>query len=266
MKTGSYSVIDLETQAVFPDISPDGISSDSLARYDWTTGRLYVVNRFGQDNIQLIDPQQGYITPTDAQLSVGNATNPQDIALISATKAYVSRAQSAELLIIDPSTLTELDTIDLSPFIKPDDIDGSPEPFRMLVQGDTVYLILQHLDRIMTFQPPLAPGEIVVIDALTDTVTTTIPLAGSNPFSDLQYTVALPQGPRILVSSVNAFGVLDDGIEAIDPATNTVDATPVLNEMAVNGDINFFQIISATQGLRYRRSRRWHLYQCAHPV
>jgi hypothetical protein len=117
----------------------------------------------------------------------------------------------------------------------------------MLVHGDTVYLILQHLDRLQALQLPLAPGEIVAIDTLTDTVAAVIPLATPNPFSDLQYTAALPRGPRILVSSVNDFGVLDGGIEAIDPATNTVDAGFVLAETAVNGNITFFEVLSATQ-------------------
>jgi DNA-binding beta-propeller fold protein YncE len=245
--TGSYSVIDLETLTVFPDIAPDGIGSDTVVRYSSATKRLYVVNRFGGDSIQVIDPTQGYITPLGAELSVENGSNPQDIALISPTKAYVSRAGRSELLIIDPSSLSITGAIDLANLIKPPDLDNSPEPFRMLVHGDTVYLALQHLDQFQAFQTPLAPGEIVVIDTLTDTVTAVIPLATPNPFSDLQYTAALPRGPRVLVSSSNDFGVLDGGIEAIDPATNTVDAGFILAETAVNGNITFFEVVSATQ-------------------
>jgi len=72
-----------------------------------------------------------------------------------------------------------------------------------------------------------------------------IPLATPNPFSDLQYTAALPRGPRILVSSVKDFGALDGGIEAIDPTT--VDVGFVLAETAANGNITFFEVVSATQ-------------------
>jgi hypothetical protein len=232
---------------VFPDIAPDGIGSNTIVRYSSATNRLYVVNRFGSDSIQVIDPTQGYITPLGAELSVENGSNPQDVALISPTKAYVSRAARSELLIIDPSSMSITGGIDLANLIKPTDLDNSPEPFRMLVHGDTVYLILQHLDRLQALQPPLAPGEIVAIDTLTDTVAAVIPLATPNPFSDLQYTAALPQDPRILVSSVNDFGILDGGIEAIDPATNTVDAGFVLAETAVNGNITFFEVVSVTQ-------------------
>jgi len=246
-QTGSYSVIDLDTLTVFADLPPNGSHSDNTVRYDSTTNLLYAVNRFGVDSIQVIDPRQGYTTPPGGELSVENGSNPHDIALINPVKAYVSRGGRSELLIIDPSLLTITGSIDLTALIKPIDLDNSPEPFRMLVHGDTVYLILQHLDRSQALQPPLALGEIVVIDTLTDTVTAVIPLATPNPFSDLQYTVALPRGPRLLVSSVNDFGVLDGGIEAIDPTTNTLDPGFVLSETAVNGNITFFEVVSATQ-------------------
>lgn len=76
------------------------------------------------------------------------------------------------------------------------DPDNSPEPFHMLVNGDTVYLILQHLDRTQSPPVPLAPGEIVVIDATLDTVATVIPLATPNPSSDLPgaWRPAAPHG------------------------------------------------------------------------
>ncbi len=147
-------------------------------------------------------------------------------------------------MIMNPTTMEETGSIDLSGLMKSGDLDGSPEPYRMLVHGKFVYLILQHLNQFM----PFTPGEIVVIDTETDMVATTIALSNRNPFSDLQFTAALPQGPRILVSSVDDFGVLDGGVEAIDPATNMVDADPVLTEVDVNGNITFFEIVSPTQG------------------
>ncbi len=242
--SASYSVIDLTTQSTFLDIVPNGINTDTLVRYDSSQNLLYVVNRFGGDSIQVIDPQLGYTTPAEAELSTGNGSNPQDIALINPNKAYVSRFASPILLIIDPSTMMETDTIDLTDLMKPDDLDGSPEPYRMLVLGDKVYLILQHLN----FFESVVPGEIVVIDTVTDTVITTIALSNRNPFSDLQFTAALPRGPRILVSSTDDFKALDGGIEAIDPVTNTVDADPVVTENNLNGNITFFEVVSPTQG------------------
>lgn len=242
--SASYSIIDLATQETFLDIVPNGINTDTVVRYDGNANLLYVVNRFGGDSVQMIDPALSYTTPLEAELSTGNGSNPQDIALIGPDKAYVSRLASPEVMIIDPSSMEETGSIDLSAMVKQGDLDGSPEPYRMLVHGNFVYLILQHLNQFV----PFTPGEIVVIDTATDTVTGTITLSNLNPFSDLQFTAALPRGPRILVSSVNDFLAIDGGIEAIDPATNTVDADPVMTEADVNGNISFFEVISPTQG------------------
>lgn len=241
--TGSYSLVDLESQNTFDDIVLGGVHSDAMARL--FNNLVYVINRFGADNIQVIDPQQGFTTV--AQASVGNGTNPQDIAVVSSSKAYVSRLGSAELLIVNPTTLAQLGTIDLSGRTKPGDLDGVPELFRMLVHNSRVYLVLQHLDFSGGFIPTkVAPGEVVVIDPATDTVATVIQLQGKNPNTDLQFSSDLN---RILVGSQGDFLVNDGGIEAIDPATNTLDpAGFVINEATIGGDITHFEIVSATKG------------------
>jgi hypothetical protein len=256
-ETGSYSVIDLATRNPFNDLG--GVSSDAIARFFGDTGLVYVVNRTGTvnaDNIQVIDPQQDYRTVR--QESVGNGTNPQDIAFVGNNRAYVSRLASAELLIIDATTLAHLGTIDLRFLNKPGDGE-SPDPFRMLVhdgpERKLVYLTLQHLD--VTFSP-VAAGEVVVIDPATDMVVDVDPttaeidpivLKGQNPFSDLQFSAELN---RILVSSVGVFtsfgGGNDGGIEAIDPDTYAVDPDFVVDENDMGGDITYFEIVSGTKG------------------
>ena len=250
--TGSYSVIDLLSRNTFNDIVPGGIHSDALARA--FNGLIYVVNRLGVDSIQVIDPQQGFTTPLNGEVSVntGGATglNPQDIAFVSATKAYVSRLKSTRLLVINPTTLTITGEIDLvaqvPTLVKPGDLDGVPELSRMLVHNGLLYIVLQHLDFTTGFSPvKVAPGEVVVLDPATDTVVTVIGLNGTNPFSALQFNAALN---RILVSSIGDFGVNDGGIEAIDPTTNTTDAAFVIDEASIGGDITHFQIVSATKG------------------
>ncbi|GIX48088.1 MAG: hypothetical protein KatS3mg131_2299 [Candidatus Tectimicrobiota bacterium] len=239
--TGSYSVIDLATRRLFADIVLGGVHSDALARAH--QGRIYVVNRLGQDNIQILDPAQGYTTV--AQQSVEPGSNPQDIAF-AAGKAYVSRLKSAELLILDPDTLEARGTIDLSGFTKPEDLDGVPELYRMLVHEGLLYVLLQHLDFTTGFPVRrVAPGEVVVIDPASDSVVDVIPLNGTNPFSFLQFSPEV-RGGRLLVSSVGDFGVLDGGIEAIDPATGSVEF--VVTEAALGGDITHFQVISADKG------------------
>ena len=248
--TGSYSVVDLPTLDTFDDINSGGVHSDAIARV--FNGLVYVINRLGQDNVQLIDPQQDYTTIE--QESMGNGTNPQDIAVVSADKAYVSRLADDELLIINPATLEEIGTVDLSSLTKNGDGDGVPDPFRMLVHEGLVYLILQHLDFSVGFPlPKVAPGEVVVIDPATDVIAAVIELNGTNPFSDMQYS---PDLDRILVSVIGEFatsapgGGQDGGIVAINPnpATRVVDAGFVIDEATIGGDITNFSVVSATLG------------------
>jgi hypothetical protein len=245
--TGSYSVIDLASRDVFPDIALGGIHSDAIARF--FDRRIYAVNRAGTDSIQIIDPQQGFTTPLGGELSAntdGTGSNPQDIAFVSNTKAYVSRLKSTRLLVINPTTLTVTGEVDLSNKVKAGDLDGAPEFAYMLVHNGLLYVALQHLD-FTALGPParVAPGEIVVLNPTTDTEVTTIALNGTNPFTELQFSAALN---RILVSSLGNFGVNDGGLEAIDPTTNTLAPGFIIDEATIGGDITHFQIVSATKG------------------
>src|SRR5262245_49334609 len=49
--TGSFSSVDAATQAKSCDVA----SVHSDARVRWYAGRVYVVNRFGADNIEVLD-------------------------------------------------------------------------------------------------------------------------------------------------------------------------------------------------------------------
>jgi hypothetical protein len=241
--TGSYSVVDLTTRNVTKDIKRGGVHSDAIARF--FGGRVYVVNRLGVDSIQIIDPQLAFTTPTNGELSVGNGSNPQDIVFVNATKAYVSRLGSPQLAIINPTTLRSTGELDLSRLIKPADTDGSPEPASMLIRNGLVYLALQHIDFRQSQLPKVANGEVVVIDPSTDSIVTVIALHGKNPLSALHFSPTLN---RILLSSVGDFNVLDGGIEAINPDTNTADAQFVISETTMGGDITEFVIVSRTKG------------------
>src|SRR5262245_26267073 len=233
--TGSYSVVDLTSRAVFKDIRQGGVGSDAIARL--FNGRVYVVNRPPVNSVQILDPQQGFITPTtNGVLSVDSGSNPQDIAFVNANKAYVSRLASARLLIINPTTLTRLGELDLSSLAKPDDSDGSPGPAYMLVRSGLVYVELRH---------EVANGEVAVIDATNDRIITVLQLHGKNPVSELQFSPTLN---RILVSSVGDFTVNDGGIDAINPDTNIVDPQFVVKEANMHGDITAFALISRTKG------------------
>jgi hypothetical protein len=248
--TGSYSVVDLTSRNVFKDLKLGGVHSDAIARFfvnpsGFPHGRVYVVNRLGADSIQILDPQLGFITPTNGEISMGSGTNPQDIAFVSTNKAYVSRLASAQLVILNPTTLVQLGVVDLSSLVTPNDSDGSPEPAYMLVHNGGVYVALQHIDFTQPQLPKVANGQVVVINPATDSIMTVIELHGKNPFSEFQFSPTLN---RILISSVGDFGVTDGGIEAINPDTNTADTHFAVTEATMGGDITAFVLVSSTKG------------------
>ncbi len=238
--TGALSAADLASRAVASDVA--SVHSDATLR--WWGGRLYVVNRFGQDNIQVIDPTSGYATLR--QFSTGNGSNPQDIAIVSATKAYVSCLGLAQLLIVNPAAGAVTGSIPLARFA---DADGLPEASRMALVDGRLFVALQRLVDFAATETSL----VAVIDTEADTVldvdpgrpgVQAIPLVGRNPVTTLEYDRF---GGRLLIGCAGAYGVLDGGIEAI-PVVPTGDiivpgaplfasAGYVITEQALGGDI-----------------------------
>jgi hypothetical protein len=230
--TGSLSANPLGTSAVSKDVA--SVYSDAVER--WYGGLLYVVNRFGQDNIQVIDPAQNYATVR--QFSTGNGTNPQDICFVSPTKAYVTRYEVSDLLIVNPSTGASLGVIPLGAFA---DADGIPEMAHMVRVDRRVFVALERLDRNAGFRPT-DKSLIAVIDADADTVldadpllpgTQAIRLTGKNPATTFAFDRA---NSRLLIGCAGAFGVLDGGIELVDPV-GMKSLGYAITESALGGDV-----------------------------
>jgi hypothetical protein len=211
--SGTLSVVDLATRAVTCDVAV--VSPDPFER--WYQGLVYVVNRYGYDNIQVIDPAQGYATVR--QFSVGNGTNPQDIAFASPSKAYVSRLGSPDLLIVDPSTGATLGVISLAAWA---DADGNPEAAHLAVVGDLLFVALGRLTNFV----PIDTGLVVVVDMRADTVydadpltpgTQVVKLRGMNPGTDFAVLPAAEPGQdaHLYVGCTGRWGVLEGGVEDI---------------------------------------------------
>lgn len=229
--SGGLSAVNLTTRAVAQDVAT--VHSDAVMR--WHEGLLYVVNRLGQDNIQVIDPAQNYATIH--QFSVGNGSNPQDIALVSPTRGYVSRLGTPSLLIVNPVTGVTLGTIDLAAFA---DADGNPEAARMQRVGPYLFVALQ---RLTNFQPA-GTSLVAVVDTRADTLvdadpsvpgTQAITLAATNPSTTFAYDA---EGRRLLIGCPGAYGVADGGIDAIslDDLAPTSSGL-VITEAALGGDV-----------------------------
>ena len=227
--TGALSVIDLDAGTVAKNVA--SVHSDASLRV--YGGLIYVVNRFPQDNIQVIDPAARYATRL--QFSAGNGSNPQDIAFASPVKAYVSRYGSPDLLVVDPRTGSTIGTVSLAAFA---DGDGVPEAAQMAIAWPWLFVACQ---RLTNFAPG-NPSAVAVIDTRTDAVvdvdpatpgTQGIALTGRNPFTDFAYDNATH---RLLIGCSGVFGVADGGVERIDIGTFE-SAGYAITEAALGGDV-----------------------------
>lgn len=245
--TGSYSTIDVATQTAAKNIQT--IHSDAVVRV--RGGLVYVINRAGQSNITIVDPNAGYapILQYSANDTAGPDSNPQDIEFLSGSKAYITRYDMNTVLIVNPNSGAKLGTIDLSSMLNPDgagpepnDPDGKVEMSGACIRGATLYVTVQRLDRT-NFYTPVGKSYVVIINTATDTVTGSIELAYTNPSGDLTY---VPTLDRLATVCSGTFGAADGALELIDPNSNVLDGTMLL-ETALTGDFNDFVVLSATR-------------------
>jgi hypothetical protein len=239
-QVGSYATITLDEPRIVDAVRQGRvIGSDAIART--FGGLIYVVNRFGSDNLQVLDPQQSF--KTLRQCSTGPGSNPNDIAFVDAQKAYMPLFASKNLLIVNPSARVDcndfvLGSVDLSAYA---DSDGIPEMNQAAVVGDRVYVSLQ---RLLNFVPA-ENGAIVEIDATNDQIVGEINLTGQNPFGMSKGLVV--RDGSIFISEIGAFGVNDGGIERVDLATGTAQGF-IISEAEIGGDVTDFILISDQLG------------------
>jgi len=243
-QTGSASVIWFDG-AYTTVKNVNSVHSDAVARFHG--GLIYVVNRFGADNIQILDPANGFATVR--QFSVENGADPHDIAVVSGTKAYVTRYNKTDLWIVDPSSGMHTGSIDLSTFA---DADGVPEMDRLAVSGDYLFVSIQRLDRNNHFTPAGA-SLVAVVSVAADTLVDTDPamsgiqpimLTASNPFSDFETD---PTTNDLLLACAGAFGLQDGGVDVVS-VKNLASEGLLLTESAAGGDITDVEILSASLG------------------
>lgn len=201
-----------------------------------TASRGYIVGRWGCDHIQVVDAAS---FATLRQFSTGVGTNPQDIELVSPNKGYVSLYERDYLLIVDPESGATLGTVSLATFA---DADGFPEAAGMARAGNRLFVALQRLDRDAGFTAA-NPSLLAVVDCGTDQLVDAdpqlpgvqaIPLSGRNPFGELQWD-AVRQ--KIVVPQAGSFGVLDGGVEFVDPVTLQAEGF-FATEAGLGGDLN----------------------------
>ena len=238
--TGSTAF--LAANAVEAEVNLLGIHSDAVGHYH--DGRVYIVNRLGQDNILVLDAMD-LRTPL-TQFSVGNGTNPHDIEIVAPDKAYVTRYDAASLLIVNPQDGAELGEIDLSAFA---DADGLPEVSQIVRVGDRLYLSCQRLDRNGGWGP-VDVSYLIVVDLATDTLVDVDPDAEG--VQGIALSVANPNsmavvGEQIAVGVVVNFGDRAGGVEIVDTATNRSLGLAV-SEEDLGGDITSMILVDQNRG------------------
>jgi hypothetical protein len=242
--TGSCSVIYLDGAYTTVRNVAD-LHSDAVARF--FDGLIYVVNRMGGDNIQVLDPEGGFSTMR--QFSVGNGSDPHDIAFVTASKAYVSRGNETDLLIVDPATGAWLGAVDLSQLA---DGDGIPEMDCMFLTGGRLFVSVQRLDRDNNWLP-VPPSYLAVIDTEADTLLDCDPvspgiqaieLEGTNPFGELRFD---PYTGLVYFTCVGWWGTADCGVEAVDPAS-CESRGYIMTESDAGGDVNDVSLFSPSIG------------------
>ena len=214
----------------FPDLDPD---------------RVWVVNRLGFDNIQVLSTTHNFSSVL--QFSVGNGSNPQDILVISPNKAYVTRYEApySDVLIVNPTDGKTLGNIPLAQFAS--NPDRLPRPAAMLQVGNRAFIALQNLDAAFNWgEDQLENGRIVVVDVNTDQVVDADP-ATAEPDPILLLTgnpQALAYSPTLGLIYVASAGLFVQyhpewgGLEAVDP--NTLTSAGVLaqgTDAGINGNV-----------------------------
>ena len=238
--TGSTAF--LAANAAEAEVNLLGIHSDAVGHYH--DGRVYIINRLGQDNILVLDAMD-LRTPL-TQFSVGNGANPHDIEIVAPDKAYISRYGTASLLIVNPQDGAELGEIDLSSFA---DADGLPEVSQIVRVGDRLYLSCQRLDRNGGWGP-VDVSYLIVVDIATDTLVDVD--SDAEGVQGIALSIANPNsmaviGEQIAVGVVANFGDRAGGVEIVDTATNRSLGLAV-SEEDLGGDITSMVLVDQNRG------------------
>lgn len=210
-------------------------------------GELWLVDR-GNAALTVLAPTTCAVR---AQVSVatGFKSNPHDIAVLSDTKAYVTRyetnaaaidamSKGDDILVIDPATGTIASRVDLAPeatAVAGKTIQARPD--RLVIANGKVYVSLGNQDAMFS---AAAEGRIVVIDPATDAIAGHIDLTGLKGCSAMYHLVATN---TLVVACGGSFADADQaggsGIAEIDlavtpPVVKRTTKAAKLDGQAVN--------------------------------
>ncbi len=208
-------------------VSPSNLSIYNDAGLASFGGYLYIIERFGADNIMKFDPSKNDQSGVVYQTHLGDNWNPQDIEFVNSTKAYISNNNEPKITIFNPLTGTVVSHIDISSYTFRPDSNYSPYANDLQLVGSDLYALLQ---RRNGFNPG-ASTLILKINTSTDAIVDTISLQYKNG-----YAMAYADGALYVSNPGSAFVSGDGAIEKVDLATNAIST--VIDETALGGSPN----------------------------
>lgn len=204
------------------------ISSDpALKAHD---GSLYILERYGADNILKFDPSKVDKDGVIYQQHLEDNANPVDLEITGPNKAYVSLQNTPYLLIIDPATGQSLDSIDIAEYSYAPESGPAlevPNANQMVLNDSLLYLALQRRNGWMVGGNTI----VLVIDTKSDAVVDTIHFQYAN-----NYDLAVAQNILYASNPGDLSTVGDGGIEAVDLSTN--EHSVVITEDELGGNPN----------------------------
>lgn len=223
---GGITVIDLAS--LVPKINVALTSDDVTPR--WWGGRLWVLNRYGADNLTILDGEDfRLLRQVSLRPGVDAPCNPHDLALVSSCRAYLTCFDQPTLYVLDPTAEAGrvfIGEVDLSPMA---DDDGLPEASHLALVGDRLYVTLERLDRLTTWGP-VAPSYVAVVDPSLEALEDTIALEGTNPVGPMK---VVPGTVDLLVAVSGHWDGAAAGLELV--STETRSARTVLTASALGG-------------------------------
>lgn len=223
--TGVLSQIDMKDLSVSQGVVAGVAASDSVARR--FGNKLYIVNRFGADNVTIVNTDSKELV---AQISTGSGTNPQDVAVIGDT-IYVCALNSGSIIVLDQSDELAAPTfIDISTY----DTDGVPNCASIIESGGKLYAALGLFDENFASQG----GRVVVIDASNNTISSDFDLANKNPVSFFE---ANPETGELLITTTEDFGTGNGCVERVTPGATPVSAGCLIENSSLGGYVSKLQ-------------------------
>ncbi len=210
-------------------VSATVLSFNNDARLISSEGMVFVLERYGADNLVRIDPT--HLPASSAvlyQVPLADYANPADVA-VQEDQGWL--LTNAKLYAFDVSTGSLQDSIDLSIFAQEGAIN--PNADKVKIYGDTLVVMMQRL--AVDYSIP-SPGLLAIYDRKTLQLLDTLTLLGYNPQG-----MAL-HGSRLLVGSVGDMMGANEGmvrgVESVD--LKTWKSTMLVDAEELTGGVHSF--------------------------